>query len=84
MYSFSLLPLALTAVYSAALRAYERMELLLWVNLGTAVLQTGAAFILLRQGGRLVPLILLLLAVQLVGAALAAGLCHHFFARIHL
>ncbi|MFQ5421547.1 MAG: flippase [Anaerolineae bacterium] len=72
---FSLLPLALTTVFSAALRAFERMSLVLLVNLTTAVLQTGGVFVLFGQGGGLVGLAWVLVGSQVGTAVLAALLC---------
>ncbi len=77
-YSLSLLPLAFSTIYSAVLRAYERMGLVLIAQLVTAVFQTGGAFIILRQGGGLVALVWLLLGGQLIGAVVAGGLCGRF------
>jgi len=75
LYSLSLIPLAFTTVFSASLRAYERMDLILALNLLSATAQTGGAWVLLRTGGQLVALMLLLLGVQTVTALVAGGMC---------
>lgn len=77
LYSLSLLPLAFFTAYSAVLRAYERMDLFLLLNLVTAVFQTAGTYLILSGGGGLMALVWLLLATQMVGAITAVLLCHH-------
>ncbi|MFQ5400754.1 MAG: oligosaccharide flippase family protein [Anaerolineae bacterium] len=74
-YTLSLIPLAFYTLYSAALRAYERVDLTLWLTLFTAIVQTAGAFLLLRNGGGLRQLVWLLLTVNAAGAALAGWVC---------
>jgi O-antigen/teichoic acid export membrane protein len=76
IYSLALFPLAFYSVYSAVLRAYQRMDLYLVTNLVTVFLQTAAAWLVLQNKTGLIPLILILLAVQIFTAVLAGVLCH--------
>ena len=80
----SLLPLAFSTVFSAALRAYERMELYLGVVGVTGLLQVTGAFLLLRRGGGLVALTVLLVGAQALSALLAGGACWVFLPRFRL
>ncbi len=80
----SLLPLAFTTVFSAALRAYERMELYLGVVTVTGLLQVMGAFHLLGQGAGLVELTALLVGVQALAGALAGAACWRFLPRFRL
>lgn len=75
LYSFALVPLAVATVFSAVLRAYERMDLYLLFNLTTAVAQTAGAFFVFRAGGGLHALVWLLLVVEVIGAVVAGALC---------
>jgi len=75
LYSLSLIPLAFTTVFSASLRAHERMDLILVLNLLSAAVQTGGALALLGAGGGLVALVAFLLAVQSLTALVAGGMC---------
>jgi len=76
LYSLSLVPLAFFSIYSAVLRAYERMDLYLVVNLFSALLQVGGAWLILKVTSGLLPLLLLLLVVQACIAMLSGVLCH--------
>lgn len=73
VYSLALIPLAFFSVYSAVLRARERMDLFLVVNLLGAVLQTGIAWVALHQSVKLVPFMGVLLFTQ-VAIAITAGI----------
>lgn len=75
VYSLSLLPLAFTTTFSASLRAYERMDLILALNLLSAIAQTGGTWVILSAGGGLVALLGLLLAIQTLSAALSGVMC---------
>jgi O-antigen/teichoic acid export membrane protein len=75
VYSLSLIPLAFTTTFSASLRAYERMDLILALNLLSAAAQTGGAWVILSAGGGLVLLLGLLLAIQTLSAALSGLMC---------
>jgi len=75
LYSFSLLPLAFTTVYSAVLRAFERMDLYLLLNFVAAACQTLFALAILLEGGGLLALTWGLLAVQVLSAIAGAWLC---------
>ena len=70
--TFSLLPMAFSTSYSAALRAFERMELLLVATIVPAASQVVAALILLRQGAGLLGMAWVMVAGQ-VGAAILTG-----------
>ncbi len=82
-YSLALWPLAFTTIFSAILRAYERMDLYWWLQGGTAVFQTIGTFFLLTQGGKLFSLIIFLLITQSVSALLAGWLCVHYLPNFH-
>ena len=73
--AFSLFPLAFYTVYSAALRAFERMDLFLLLNLAAALIQTCGAWLVLQAGGGVLGLAVLLLAAQTLMASLAGVLC---------
>lgn len=75
LYSLALLPLAVATIFSAVLRAYERMDLFLLFNLTKAVVQTGGAFVIFGTGGGLNALVWLLLLVEVIGALVAGALC---------
>jgi O-antigen/teichoic acid export membrane protein len=75
IYSLSLIPLAFTTAFSASLRAYERMDLILALNLFSSAAQTGGAWLLLASGGQLVALSSLLVAVQMLAALAAGAMC---------
>lgn len=75
VYSLSLIPLAFYTIYSAALRAYERMDLFLLSNLVAVFIQTTGAFFIFRAKGNLLDIALLLLFSQLITAGIAAWLC---------
>ncbi len=74
--SLSLLPLAFSTIYSAVLRAYERMDLYLVFNLVTALIMVGGAFVVLPSGGGLLAVAAIIILAQ-TGGALAAGAMAH-------
>ena len=75
IYVLSLFPIAFANVFSAALRGWERMDLAAVLGVGTAALQTIAAFAVVRVGGSLPVLMLCLLGTQAVSAVLGWLLC---------
>jgi O-antigen/teichoic acid export membrane protein len=75
LFSLALFPLAFYSVFSAALRAWERMELYTLANLATAGAQIAAAGIALVWWNNLIALALALLAGQTLGAITAGVLC---------
>ena len=75
IYVLSLFPLAFNTVYSAALRAWERMDLYACASIGGAALQTAAALAAVRAGATLPQLMLCLVLAQVVAAALDRLLC---------
>lgn len=79
VYSLALLPMAFLTIFTAVLRAHERMALFLVVTMITAVIQTGGAFLLFQFQGGLLQLAWLLLLVQIVGAVSGGWLCYHEF-----
>jgi O-antigen/teichoic acid export membrane protein len=78
VYSLSLLPLAFYGVFTAVLRAYERMDLLLRLSLLAALLQLVAAWLALTGEADLSALMGALVATHAAAAALAAMLCRRF------
>jgi O-antigen/teichoic acid export membrane protein len=84
LYSFSLIPLALTTVYSAALRGFEQMRSVMLINITTAVLQTVGAVLIFTWGSSLVGLIWVLLLAQSVTAVFAARFCHQHLPDFHI
>ncbi len=75
LYSLALIPMAFTTAFHALLRAHERMAPILIVQLISAALQAGGALAILRAGGDLIAVVLLLLAVHSLSALLAGVLC---------
>ena len=75
LYGWSLLPLALLTLTSAALRGFEQMGWLAGLTLGTAVLQVAGTAVLFALGGGFVGLMGWLLAVQVVSAGAGWWLC---------
>ncbi len=74
--SLSLLPLAFSTIYSAVLRAYERMDLYLAFNLVTALIMVGGAFAVLPSGGGLLAISAIIVLAQTGGALAAGGMAH--------
>lgn len=81
--SLSLLPLAFSTIYSAVLRAYERMDLYLVFNLVTALIMVGGAFAVLRPGGGLVAIAGVLVIAQTGGALAAGSMAHMALSDFH-
>lgn len=75
IYVLVLFPLAFSSVLSAALRAWERMDLSAALTIATAVLLAGVAIGIVRAGGGLQHLVLGLLFAQATAALLAWTLC---------
>ncbi len=75
IFSLALFPLAFYSVCSAALRAWERMELYTLANLAGAGAQMAGAGLALLLWKNLIALSLALVAGQVVGAATAGLLC---------
>lgn len=71
----SLLPLAFSTVYSAVLRAYERMDLYMAFNLATTAAMTLGALLVLSNGGGLIGLAVVIVAAQSAGALASAAFC---------
>jgi O-antigen/teichoic acid export membrane protein len=78
IYSLSLIPLAFFTVYTAVLRAHERMELYLLLSAAVAISQLMGIAWVLQVNQSLVALALLLDGVQLLAAISAALVCHHY------
>ena len=68
LYSFSLVPSAFYTVYSAAFRAYERMDLFAGGSLLLIGLQTAGAAVLFFSGGGLLQLIAVIVFSQFMAA----------------
>jgi O-antigen/teichoic acid export membrane protein len=75
LYALAVLPLAFYTIYSAVLRAYERMDLFNHANLLVAGAQTAGVWLVLKLHGNLVLVALVLLASQTLGAAAAGWMC---------
>ena len=76
VYSLSLLPLAFYTVFTAVLRAHERMDLYLLLNMAVAFIQLGSAWWVLQASGTLLSLVTVLTVVQLIAAVFAGVLCY--------
>jgi O-antigen/teichoic acid export membrane protein len=75
VYSLSLIPLAFFTVFTAVLRAHERMDLYLLLNGIVALIQLAGAWWVLQQHGGLLSLVMMLNIVQLSAAIIAGVLC---------
>jgi len=75
VFALALIPLAFYGVFSAALRAYERMGAYMLLSLASALLQTVGVAFALRPSAGLLGLAYLLLIAQTAGAAFAAAFC---------
>jgi O-antigen/teichoic acid export membrane protein len=75
IYSLSLIPLAFYTISSAALRAFERMDLFFLLNSISALTQAAGGIIVLAMGGSLLWLMIYLLASQFLLAWAAAVMC---------
>ena len=83
IYSLSLIPLAFFTVSTAVLRAHERMDLYLLLNVVVAFVQLGGAWFVLQNQGDLLSLVTMLNVVQLSAAVLAGVLCYHSLPAFH-
>jgi len=75
LYNLSLLPLAFYTIFSSILRAFERMDLFMGLNLFTALLQALGAAALAKTFDDLLILCFWLLITQILTALLGALLC---------
>lgn len=75
IYSLSLIPLAFYTIFSAALRAFERMDLFFLLSLISALTQSIGGIILLATGGGLLSLMIYLLASQFLVGWIAGFMC---------
>lgn len=75
LYSLALIPLAFTTIFSAVLRAHQRMDLYVFAAAFAAAAQTLGALAILSTGGRLLELAWVLLGVQGLGAGVTGWLC---------
>ena len=78
LYALSLLPWAFYGVFTAVLRGFERMDLFLWANLATSVLQLVGTWLAFQISIGLQPLIVALLASQVIAAIVAGGLSRRY------
>ncbi len=76
VYSLSLIPLAFFTVFTAVLRAHERMDLYMLLNVVIAFLQLGGAWLVLQGQSDLLSLVMMLNVVQLGAAVLAGVVCY--------
>ena len=76
VYSLSLIPLAFFTVFTAVLRAHERMNVYLLLNVLVVFVQLGGTWLVLQKPGNLLSLVMLLNVVQLIAAVSAGALCH--------
>ena len=83
-YSLALIPLAFYTIYSAVLRAYQRMDLYLGANLVTILVQTVGAWFVVIGPGSLLNLVILLFLTQIISALFAGFLCKWQIPEFHL
>ena len=83
MYSLSLIPLAFFTVFTAVLRAHERMDVYLLLSGIVALMQLGGAGWVLAHNGNLLSLVMMLNLVQLSAAILAGVLCRKSLPAFH-
>lgn len=83
VYSLSLLPLAFFTVFTAVLRAHERMDVYLLLNGIVALMQLAGAWWVLQQHGGLLSLVMMLNVVQLGVAVVAGVLCRSSLPAFH-
>ena len=76
LYALALVALAFYGVFTAVLRAYERMDLYLLANLATAFVQIAGAWLVLHGQAGLQSLVTALIATQLCAAGFAGVLCY--------
>lgn len=74
IYSFSLFPMAIYSVFSASLRAVERMDSFTWLNLANGAVLFSLAWFFIQPGTSLPTLAWLLLASQIISTVAAAWL----------
>jgi len=84
VYSLSLIPLAFFTVFTAVLRAHERMEVYLLLNVVVAFVQLGGAWWVLHGGGDLLSLVMALNGVQVIAAVSAGALCRLALPAFHI
>ncbi len=83
VYSLSLLPLAFFSVFTAVLRAHERMDVYLLLNGVVAFAQLGGAWLILQRQGNLLSLAMMLNIVQVIAAVSAGTLCRAVLPTFH-
>jgi O-antigen/teichoic acid export membrane protein len=83
VYSLSLIPLAFFTVYSAVLRAHERMDLYLLLSAAVAIMQLGGVWWVLQKNHSLLSLVMMLNGVQFVAAIFAGVVCHRRLRAFH-
>ena len=82
IYSLSLIPLAFFTVYSAVLRAHERMDVYLLLSAVAAMAQLIGIWLALQINRSLLTLVIVLDGVQLLAAICAALVCRQTGGRI--
>jgi O-antigen/teichoic acid export membrane protein len=83
IYSLSLIPLAFFTVYTAVLRAHERMDLYLLLSAGVAVMQLGGVWWVLQENRSLSAFVMMLNGVQLAAAIFAGAVCRRYLRAFH-
>ncbi len=83
VYSLSLIPLAFFTVFTSVLRAHERMDVYLLLNIIVAFVQLSGAWLALQGQGNLLSLVMMLNAVQLSAAVVAGVLCRVSLPAFH-
>jgi O-antigen/teichoic acid export membrane protein len=83
VYSLSLIPLAFFTVFTSVLRAHERMDVYLLLNVIVAFVQLSGAWLVLQGRGNLLSLVMMLNVVQLSAAVVAGVLCRVNLPEFH-
>jgi O-antigen/teichoic acid export membrane protein len=83
VYSLSLIPLAFFTVFTAVLRAHERMDVYLLLNIIVAFVQLSGAWLVLQGQGNLLSLVMMLNVVQLSAMVVAGVLCRVSLPAFH-
>jgi O-antigen/teichoic acid export membrane protein len=83
VYSLSLIPLAFFTVFTAVLRAHERMDVYLLLNIIIAFVQLSGAWLVLQGQGNLLSLVMMLNVVQLSAMVVAGVLCRVSLPAFH-
>jgi len=83
IYSLSLIPLAFFTVYSAVLRAHERMDVYLLISAAVAIMQLIGIWAILQANRSLAAVVLVLDGVQLLAAIFAALACRQTLPSFH-